>query len=1008
MDEKLNFSYLFGSNAPYIEELYENFLHAPESVEPYWQDFFAELAAQPSFVERDVAHYPVQEAFAQLAKQRPVATAVSGSIDEALLQKQIAVLRLISAYRIQGAGAAKIDPLGLKQSRNPEGLSPEEHGLTAADMNTQFGVGMGDFALDSSAEKLTLAEIINKLQKTYCEHIGVEYMHIGNREERLWIRNRFERDLSTPNYSAEQKRYILKQVTAAETLERYLHTKYVGQKRFSVEGGESAIAGLNYLIQNAGKDGVEEVVIGMAHRGRLNVLVNTLGKKPADLFAEFEGRAEIKFPSGDVKYHNGFSSDIATPNGAMHVTLAFNPSHLEIVNPVVEGSVRAKQGRRGENGRAQVLPVLIHGDSAFIGLGVNQGNFNMSRTRGYTTGGTVHIVINNQIGFTTSDTRDTRSTVYCSDIAKMVDAPIFHVNGDDPEAVCYVVQAALDYRKQFQKDVVIDLVCFRKLGHNEGDDPTLTQPMMYRAIAQHKGTRALYADKLIQQGVVTAEQADGYVQEYRDALDKGEHVEQTRLTNYESKHRVDWSKYQGQDWREQVESGLSADDIARLAEKFTYAPEGFGLHNTAKRVIQQRKEMAAGTQNFDWGMAETLAYASMVTSGTGVRISGEDSGRGTFSHRHAVLHDTNRQSHETGIYIPLQHMAENQAEFTVIDSILNEEAVMAYEYGYACSAPDKLTIWEAQFGDFANGAQVVIDQFLSSGETKWGRLCGLTTILPHGYDGQGPEHSSARLERWLQLCSEHNMQIIMPSEASQMFHILRRQTLRSYRKPLVIFMSKRLLRFKDSTSPLSDFLEGTTFRPVIGDTVQRADNGSVKRVILCAGQVYYDIAKGREERGLENDVAIVRVEQLYPFPYAEAQAELAKYPNAQEIVWAQEEPKNQGAWYQTRHRLERLATGSQKVLYAGRPASASPAVGYASKHNAQLKQLVEDALDLSQIVIQAAQQVETIAPMPQHTLLDMVETVSQQPENPFGNASDDSNEHSFSNSNVNHVWKVTT
>lgn len=938
MNEKINFSYLFGSNAPYIEELYESFLADPASVEPVWQEYFADLAAQPGVVERDVAHGPIQKSFANLAKTHHSAAA-SGAIDESLLQKQIAVLRLISAYRIQGAGAAKIDPLNLKAQRNIEGLSLESHGLSEADMAVKFSLGHNDFG----GGKQSLSEIVSKLKQTYCGHIGVEYMYINNREERHWIREYFESRLSTPKFSNDEKHYILKQITAAETLERYLHTKYVGQKRFSVEGGESAIAGLNYLIQNAGKDGVEEIVIGMAHRGRLNVLVNTLGKKPADLFAEFEGRAEAKLPSGDVKYHMGFSSDIATPTGAMHVTLAFNPSHLEIVNPVVEGSVRAKQGRRGADGRNAVLPVLIHGDSAFIGLGVNQATFNMSRTRGYTTGGTVHMVINNQIGFTTSDTRDVRSTVYCTDIAKMVEAPIFHVNGDDPEAVCFAVEAAMAYRKKFQKDVVIDVVCFRKLGHNEGDDPTLTQPLMYRTIAKHPGTRALYAEKLVKDGVLTAQDADALVQAYRDALDKGEHVEQTRLTDYERKHRVDWSKYNADDWRESVESGLPAADIAQLAEKFTQVPEGFGLHNTAKRVIEQRKEMAVGKQAIDWGMAETIAYASMVTNGTPVRISGEDSGRGTFSHRHAVLHDTQRDQRDTGIYIPLQHMSEGQARFTVIDSILNEEAVMAYEYGHACSAPEQLTIWEAQFGDFANGAQVAIDQFISSGETKWGRLCGLTTILPHGYDGQGPEHSSARLERWLQLCSEHNMQIIMPSEASQMFHILRRQVLRQYRKPLVIFMSKRLLRFKDSMSPLENFLEGNTFRPVIGDTVQRADNSSVKRVIICAGQVYYDLVKGREERGLENEVAIIRAEQLYPFPYAEAEAELAKFSNATEIMWAQEEPKNQGAWYQTRHRLEALAKDGQKVVFAGRPASASPAVGYASKHTAQLKQLVEDA-----------------------------------------------------------------
>jgi len=938
MDEKQNFSYLFGSNAPYIEELYEEFLNNPDSVEEYWRQYFSELATQPGFAERDVAHRPIQESFVKLAKSRPIAV---GTVDENMLKKQVGVLRLISAYRIQGVGAAQLDPLKRKPPIHIEGLDPKFHGLSDEDMAVKFNVGPGDFG--GQYEKLTLSEILSKLKQTYCGSVGIEYMHITNRTERRWIRDYFESVSSTPKYDSEQKLYILKQLTAAETLERYLQNKYVGQKRFGVEGGESSILALNYLVQNAGKDGVEEVIVGMAHRGRLNVLVNTLGKKPSDLFAEFEGRAEIKLPSGDVKYHTGFSSDISTPTGPIHVTLAFNPSHLEIVNPVVEGSSRAKQTRRGEDGQKQVLPVLIHGDSAFIGLGVNQAVFNMSLTRGYTTGGTVHVVVNNQIGFTTSDTRDTRSTVYCTDIAKMVDAPIFHVNGDDPEAVCMVMQAAMDYRKTFHKDVVVDVVCYRKNGHNESDDPTLTQPMMYKAVAKHPGTRALYAEKLVQEGVVSQEQADSYVQAYRDALDRGEHVEQTRLSDYTNKHSIDWTKYQGKDWREAVESGLSAEDIKRLADKFTYVPEGFGLHNTSKRLVENRKAMAAGEQNIDWGMAETIAYASMVTKGTGVRISGEDSGRGTFSHRQAVLHDQNREKWDAGIYIPLQHISDSQAPFTVIDSILNEEAVLAYEYGHACSAPDMLTIWEAQFGDFANGAQVAIDQFISSGETKWGRLCGLTVILPHGYDGQGPEHSSGRLERWLQLCAEHNMQVIMPSEASQMFHILRRQVLRTMRRPLIIFMSKRLLRFKDATSPLENFLEGTTFRPVIGDTVQRADNGKVKRVILCAGQVYYDLTAGRVERGLEEEVAIVRAEQLYPFPYAEAEAELAKYPNATEIMWAQEEPKNQGAWYQTRHRLEALAKEGQKLIYAGRPASASPAVGYGSKHAAQLKQLVEDA-----------------------------------------------------------------
>lgn len=938
MDDKLNFSYLFGSNAPYIEELYESFLADPNSVEEKWKQYFTDLSKQPGAVN-DVAHAPIRESFANLAKQRATA-AIAGGVDEAMMKKQVGVLRLISAYRIQGFGAAQLDPLKRTPQQYEGVLDPKFHGLTDADMAVQFNVGEGDFA---GRTKMPLSEIINDLKKTYSGHLAVEYMYIPDVEERRWIRNYFESTLSTPNFNVDQKRRILKELTAAETLERYLHTKYVGQKRFGIEGGESAIAGLNYLIQNAGKNGVEEVIIGMAHRGRLNVLVNTLGKKPGDLFAEFEGRAEIKYPSGDVKYHMGFSSDIATPNGPMHVSLAFNPSHLEIVNPVVEGSARAKQKRLGENGAEKVLPVLIHGDSAFIGLGVNQATFNLSKTRGYTTGGTVHIVINNQIGFTTSDLRDIRSTVHCTDVAKMVAAPVIHVNGDDPERVCFAIQAALDYRKAFKKDIVIDVVCFRKWGHNEGDDPTLTQPMMYKKVTQHPGVRSMYVEQLVSEGVVTAAQADELVQAYRNALDKGEHVEQTTLSNFQ-RTSIDWSKYQGQDWREDVQTGIPAADIQRLAEKFTAVPENFTLHPTAKRVLEARKLMAAGEQPIDWGMAETIAYANLLTKGAGVRISGEDSGRGTFSHRHAVLHDQKREKWDDGAYVPLRHMGEGAGNFLVIDSILNEEAVMAYEYGFACSAPDKLTIWEAQFGDFANGAQVVIDQFISSGETKWGRLCGLTTILPHGYDGQGPEHSSARLERWLQLCSENNMQIVMPSEASQMFHILQRQVLGSYRKPLVIFMSKRLLRFKDAMSPLSDFTEASRFRPVIGDKIERANPENVKRVVLCSGQVYYDLAAGRAERKLEDDVAIIRIEQLYPFPYDEVKAELAKYPNAKQVGWAQEEPKNQGAFYQIRHRLEEVISEEQKLSYAGRPSSASPAVGYMSKHVAQLKQLVEDAL----------------------------------------------------------------
>ncbi|OQS44297.1 2-oxoglutarate dehydrogenase E1 component [Chromobacterium haemolyticum] len=940
MQSMYSHSYLFGGNAPFIEELYEQYLADANSVPNEWRDYFDKLAQAPGAAERDVPHMPIQESFIQLAKKPAAGQRASSGAEWDTMQKQVGVLKLISAYRVLGSRQANLDPLKRMDQELVRELDPATHGLTGADMAVQFNAGSL-----VGPQKMPLSDILARLKQTYCGNIGVEYMHITKSDEKHWVQKRFEGDLSTPHYDAAKKQRILKQITAAETLERYLHTKYVGQKRFSLEGGESAIAALDHLIQNATGQGVQELIIGMAHRGRLNVLVNTLGKLPRDLFAEFEGKAAQQMASGDVKYHMGFSSDIPTADGPMHVSLAFNPSHLEIVNPVVEGSVRARQERRKDTERKTAVPVLIHGDSAFGGLGVNQGTFNLSQTRGYGTGGTIHIVINNQVGFTTSDTRDIRSTMYCTDVAKMIEAPIFHVNGDDPEAVCYVMQAALDYRMTFKKDVVIDLVCYRKLGHNEGDDPFLTQPMMYKKIAKHQGVRAMYAERLVQEGVLKAEEADAQIQAYRDALDKGEHVEQTALTNYKREHALDFSQYLGTHWAHPTDTFLPQADIQRLTDKFTSLPEGFKLHPTVQKVLAARKAMAAGEQNADWGMAETLAYASLVTNGFGVRLSGEDSGRGTFSHRHAVLHDQNRESWDQGSYVPLRNMSDNQADFLVIDSILNEEAVLAYEYGYACSAPDQLVIWEAQFGDFANGAQVAIDQFISSGETKWGRLCGLTTILPHGYDGQGPEHSSARLERWLQLCAEHNMQVVMPSEASQMFHMLRRQVLRPYRKPLVIFLSKRLLRFKDSMSPIEAFTSGS-FRPVIGDSVVQ-DAKKVKRVLLCAGQVYYDLAAARKERGLDEDIAIVRIEQLYPFPTEQVAAELARFPQAREVMWVQEEPRNQGAWYQIRHRLEGLLGAKQSLSFAGRPSSASPAVGYMSKHVAQLKAFVEEAMSVA-------------------------------------------------------------
>ena len=690
---------------------------------------------------------------------------------------------------------------------------------------------------------------------------------------------------------------------------------------------------------------MQESVIGMAHRGRLNVLVNTMGKMPKDLFSEFEGKHADHLPSGDVKYHLGFSSDINTPGGPMHLSLAFNPSHLEIVNPVVEGSVRARQHRRKDREGKQVLPILIHGDAAVAGQGVVMETLNLSQTRGYRTGGTVHIVVNNQIGFTTSDVRDTRSTLYCTDIMKMVEAPVFHVNADDPEAVCLVTEIALDFRMHFQKDVVIDLVCFRRHGHNEQDEPMVTQPLMYKSVSQHPGTRRLYAEKLVAQGIIRAEEADEMVQTYRAALDQGYHTNKNILSNFNPPYAVDWSRFKGGRWNDPVTTSVPLKELQALGDKLTTLPSGFKLHSRVEKVIADRRQMTLGKLPLDWGMAENLAYASLIKAGFGVRLSGQDSGRGTFFHRHAVLHDQARERWDAGNHIPLQHIAENQPAFAVIDSVLSEEAVLGFEYGYATAEPDELIVWEAQFGDFTNGAQVVIDQFIASGEVKWGRLCGLVLMLPHGYEGQGPEHSSARLERFLQLCADYNMQVVVPSTPAQMFHVLRRQMVRPFRKPLVIMSPKSMLRHKESVSSLED-LSSHEFQPVIGET-DDIDAKNVQRVVFCSGKVYYDLRAARRERGIQ-DVAIVRIEQLYPFPHDDYKAQIDKYANAKKVVWCQEEPGNQGAWHRIQHYLLRHMLANQKLAYALRPSSASPAVGYLALHNEQQKAVIEAALVGSQ------------------------------------------------------------
>ena len=936
-----NNTYLFGGNAPYVEEMYENYLANPGSVPDSWRDYFDALQHVPAVdgsSAKDVPHLPVINAFAERAKQGGTKVVMATGADSEMGRKRTSVQQLIAAYRNVGVRWADLDPLKRTEREKIPELEPAFYGFNDADQETVFDISNTFFGKDS----MSLRELMNALRETYCGTIGAEYMYATDQNQKRWWQQKLEAVRSKPNFTAEKKKHILDRVTAAEGLERFLHTKYVGQKRFSLEGGESFIAAMDEVIQLAGTKGVQEIVIGMAHRGRLNVLVNSLGKMPADLFAEFDHTAPEDLPSGDVKYHQGFSSDVTSPGGPVHLTLAFNPSHLEIVNPVVEGSVRARMDRRADPTGKQVLPVLVHGDAAFAGQGVIMETLALSETRGYHTGGTVHIVINNQIGFTTSDPRDSRSTLYCTDIVKMIESPVLHVNGDDPEAVVLATQLALEFRMEFRKDVVVDIICFRKLGHNEQDTPSLTQPLMYKKIAQHPGTRKLYADKLATQGL-GATLGDDMVKAYRVAMDAGKHTVNPVLTNFKSKYAVDWSPYLDKKWTDAGDTAIPLSEWKRLAEKITKIPNTITPHQLVKKVYDDRAAMGRGDLPVDWGMGEHMAFASLVASGYPVRLSGEDCGRGTFTHRHAVIHDQNREKYDEGTYIALQNVAKNQAPFVVIDSILSEEAVLAFEYGYASNDPNTLVIWEAQFGDFVNGAQVVIDQFIASGEVKWGRVNGITLMLPHGYEGQGPEHSSARLERFMQLSADTNIQVVQPTTASQIFHILRRQMVRNLRKPLIILTPKSLLRNKDATSPLSEFTKGA-FQTIIPEQGE-LKNDKVKRVIVCSGKVYYDLVKKREEKG-RDDVAIVRVEQLYPFPHKAFSTELKKYSNATEVMWCQDEPQNQGAWFFVQHYLYENMADGQKLGYSGRAASASPAVGYSHLHQEQQKALVEGAFGI--------------------------------------------------------------
>ncbi len=929
MKDWLDSSFLAGSNQSYIEQIYEDYITDPNSVDASWREIFQQLPN--AGLNGEQLHSQTRDYFRRLAKDT---TRYHSSVsDPAMDAKQVKVLQLINAFRFRGHQNANLDPLGLWKQDSVPDLDPAFHNLTEADFEETFNVG--SFAVGK--ETMKLADLYEALKRTYCGSIGAEYMHITNTEEKRWIQQRLESVTVSSQFSVEEKRRFLAELTAAEGLERYLGAKFPGAKRFSLEGGDALIPMLKDLIRHAGKHDTREVVLGMAHRGRLNVLVNILGKKPADLFDEFAGKHKEHLGTGDVKYHQGFSSDFATEGAQVHLALAFNPSHLEIVSPVVIGSVRARRDRLDEGLSNMVLPITIHGDAAVTGQGVVQETLNMSQARGYEVGGTIRIVINNQIGFTTSNPKDARSTQYCTDIIKMVQAPIFHVNADDPEAVAFVTRLALDFRNTFKRDVMIDLVCYRRHGHNEADEPSATQPMMYQKIKKHPTPRKIYGDKLAAENLISVDDVTEMVNLYRDALDRGDCVvDEWRSMGL---HSFTWEPYLNHEWDEEYPYKVDVKRLQDLGRRISSVPEEVTMHSRVAKIYNDRSEMASGDKLFDWGGAENLAYATLVDEGVPVRLSGEDAGRGTFFHRHAVIHNQANGS----VYVPLANVHNGQGAFNVWDSVLSEEAVLAFEYGYATTEPRALTIWEAQFGDFANGAQVVIDQFISSGEQKWGRMCGLVMLLPHGYEGQGPEHSSARLERYLQLCAEQNMQVCVPSTPAQVYHMLRRQALRGMRRPLIVMSPKSLLRHPLAVSGLDELANGK-FQTVIGET-DALDPKGVKRVVLCSGKVYYDLLEQRRKNE-QTDVAIVRIEQLYPFPHQDVQSTLEQYAHVHDFVWCQEEPLNQGAWYCSQHNFREVIPFGASLRYAGRPASASPAVGYTSVHQQQQQELVNDALNV--------------------------------------------------------------
>ena len=929
MQELWGSSHLSAGHAAYLETLYEIYLTTPENLSKEWSDFFLNLPSEQGR-NGEISHQSVINEFKNLSRG---AVSAKEEIDE----RQGKVIRLIQSYRNRGHQEATLDPLDM-MDRNPiEDLKIEFHGLSEADLDTEFYTD----TFNSGSKKSSLKNILDDLRRIYCGNIGIEYNYIMNSNERRWFQKKFESKIESYSFSKDEKLHIYERLNSAEGLAKYLAAKYPGMKRFGIDGSESLVPLVDAVIQNCGSLGANQICFGMAHRGRLNLLVNVLGKFPADLFSAFDESGELEGANtGDVKYHLGFSSNINTPGGEVHVSLNNNPSHLEIVDPVVLGSVRARQDRLDDNDRKKVVPVLLHGDASFSGQGVVMESLQMSQTRGFNVGGAIHIIVNNQIGFTTSNKNDARSTDYSTDVAKMIQAPVIHVNGDDPEMVIKAVKIACKYREKFHKDVVIDLFCYRRRGHNEADDPSATQPSMYKKIAKHPSVLNQYQEKLMNEGFITKESALNIKNNYRESLEAGKTVAKSLSDHSNNSLWFDWTDYMDVLWWPKVDTSYNAKKFTSLGRKVCEVPDSFQLGNQALKIFNDRKKMTDGSLDINWGYAESMAYASLLEEGYPIRITGQDVRRGTFSHRHACVFD--KDSGEG--FIPLSKIArENNTRFDIYDSLLSEEAVLAFEYGYSATWPTGLTIWEAQFGDFVNGAQVVIDQFIVSAQHKWERLSGLVMLLPHGYEGQGPEHSSARIERFLQLCASENIQVCIPSSPSQIFHLLRRQAIRKMRTPLVVISPKSLLRNPKATSSLKDLTKGS-FKCVIDDEVK--NKPSITKVVLCSGKVFYDL-KVRQNSEQKDNIAIVRIEQLYPFPYDDLEEVLMKYNNVKDIVWCQEEPQNQGAWFSHRHRLQRVLDrlGKDKeITLVSRPPAAAPAVGMMKLHLEQQSNLVTEAL----------------------------------------------------------------